>query len=138
MRKDATEIQFGNDFPTQATLRMRRSTLAQPGSVGAPIRAPEKPDSRKTVWFDPPRSVICSFELSTVRVRCFILGIWDGGATLRVHDPRLFAEFDLLFGSDRRPVWRRCQLLAVRGNVIDVEFKLATPQYSLRPQGECR
>lgn len=88
-------------------------------------------DRRKPVWFDPPRSVICTLDGGAVCTDCLVLGIWDGGARLRVQDASILTEFDLLFAPGPRPVRRRCKRLSVQGNVMDVEFKRTRPCYAL-------
>lgn len=98
---------------------------------------PALPDGPKRVWFDPPRLGICTLDGGAAATDCLVLGIWDGGARLRVRDARLLTEFDLLFASGPKPVKRRCKRLLVRGQIIDVEFKRTTPCYVMEsgPEG---
>jgi hypothetical protein len=102
-----------------------------PRTIGFPAI---RNDRRKTVWFDPPRPVKCTLDGREICTDCLVLGIWEGGARLRVRNPSLLTEFDLLFAPGPRPVRRRCKRLRVRGNVMDVEFKQTTPGYALESE----
>jgi hypothetical protein len=95
-------------------------------TIGFPAIQNDRP---KRVWFDPPRPAICTLDGGAVCTDCLVLSIWDGGARLRIEDPSVLTEFDLLFASGPRPVRRRCKRLMVRGNVMDVEFKRNVPSY---------
>jgi hypothetical protein len=86
----------------------------------------------KRIWFDPPRSVICTLNGGVVNTDCFVLGIWDGGARLRVRDASILTEFELLFAPGPASVRRRCKRLSVCGNEMDVEFKQTTPSYVMK------
>ena len=105
-----------------------RSDDKRPRTIGFPAL---QNDRQKRVWFDPPRSVICTLDGGAVCTDCLVLCIWDSGAKLRVRDASILTEFDLLFASGPRPVRRRCKRLSVRGNVMDVEFKRGAPCYVL-------
>jgi hypothetical protein len=90
-------------------------------------------NKRKTVWFDPPRCAVYTFDGGAAYTDCLVLGIWDGGAKLRVRNGDIPVEFDLLFALGPRPVWRRCKRSSTCDNVMDVEFKKATPRFVMEP-----
>lgn len=116
---------FARKSPLSRSIVLR-SDDGQSRTIGFPALQNDRP---KRVWFDPPRSVICTLDGEEVCTDCLVLGVWDGGARLRVQDASILTEFDLLFAGGPRPVRRRCKRLSVSGNVVDVEFKRTTPCY---------
>jgi hypothetical protein len=84
----------------------------------------------KQVRFDPPRPALCITADGLLRSDCCVISVWDQGARLYVQDVRAFTEFTLLFSTAPKPVTRQCKRVAVRGNVIDVEYTREAPSYA--------
>jgi hypothetical protein len=95
---------------------------------------PLKPSEPKRVIFSSPLCARCVSADGLWSTNCLVLCVWDTGAQLQVKLPSNLTDFQILFTSSQRPVFRQCKRVSARGDVIEVAYLQKQPAFLLNAE----
>ena len=114
--------------PLARAVILRQSDYALQ-TFGFPAIRPTPP---KQVTFPNPVRARCRSLDGVESFDCLVVSVWETGALLQVDGAADITDFNLLFTSSFRPVYRHCRKVSARGNMIRVAYQRMQPDFLMK------